>query len=88
MVILQIQFLIHAIKDILSRIVDGLGDICKQVINDGKLKITDVLKTVKDAMKDIIYEAVSHFIRGVSNKILAIDLRIGFLNYNLDQLYF
>ena len=27
------------IKNILSRIVDGLGDICKQVINDGKLKI-------------------------------------------------
>ena len=76
------------IKDTLSRMANGLDDICTQVINDVELKTVDVLKTVLNTMKDIIYEAASDFIRDIITKILSIDFEDYFAKLQLNQLYF
>ena len=76
------------IEDTLSRMANGLDDICTQVINDAELKTVDVLKTVLNSMKDIIYEAASNFIRDIIRKILSIDFEDYFAKLQFKPIIF
>ena len=63
------------------------GDILSDTIFD-TIKNIDVLKTVLNVMKGIIYGAVSDFIRGIITKIFSIDFKDWFLKLQFEPITF